>query len=247
MSEFITTKVTDRIASIGIARPQKKNALTQAMYAAMADAIAEAEADSNVHVILLHGTGDVFSAGNDMVDFLTDFALNDDTPVVRFLRTLAEAAKPIVAAVNGPAIGIGTTMLLHCDLVYCGENARFQLPFVNLGVVPEAGSSWILPATMGHRHAAELLLLGDRFDAPTALRLGVVNAVLPDGETYVAAERAAAQLAAKPPAALRTTKALMKAPFREQVRTAMAVESVKFVEHLQSEEAQTVINAFLRR
>jgi len=247
MNEFITSVFEDGVARIGIVRPQKKNALTQAMYAALADALDAAESDVSINAILLHGTDEVFSAGNDMQDFLTHFALDESAPVVRFLHTLADAAKPVVAAVNGAAIGIGTTMLLHCDLVYCGENARFQLPFVNLGVVPEAGSSYLLTAMLGQRHAAELLLLGDRFDAATALHFGIVNGVLPIGETFAHALRAAVALAAKPAQAVRTTKMLMKSHSREAVRQAMQMEAAHFVERLHSPEAQAIIAAFGRK
>lgn len=247
MSEFVTYTAEEGVARVGIVRPQKKNALTQAMYAALADGLAQAEADEGVNAILLHGADEVFSAGNDMADFLTHFSLDASAPVVRFLHTLADATKPVVAAVNGAAIGIGTTMLLHCDLVYCGENARFQLPFVNLGLVPEAGSSWLLTSVLGQRHAAELLLLGDRFDAATALRLGIVNAVAPVGETFAVALRSAQQLAAKPPEAVRATKALMKRATRTEVREAMDVEATRFVERLRSPEAQAAIQAFQRK
>ena len=247
MNEFINLNFEDGVARIGVMRPQKKNALTQAMYAALADALDAAESDASINAILLHGTDEVFSAGNDMQDFLTNFSLDESAPVVRFLHTLAAAAKPVVAAVNGAAIGIGTTMLLHCDLVYCGENARFQLPFVNLGVVPEAGSSYLLTAMLGQRHAAELLLLGDRFDAASALRFGIVNGVFPDGESFAHALRAAVQLASKPPQAVRATKMLMKSHNREAVRQAMQVEATYFVERLQSPEAQAIIAAFGRK
>jgi enoyl-CoA hydratase/carnithine racemase len=247
MNEQITAVFEAGVARIGIRRPEKKNALTQTMYAALADALHAAGSDPSINAILLHGTDEVFSAGNDMQDFLTNFSLDDSAPVVRFLHALADTEKPVVAAVNGAAIGIGTTMLLHCDLVYCGENARFQLPFVNLGVVPEAGSSFILTSMLGQRHAAELLMLGDRFDAATALRFGIVNGVLPDSETFAHAFRAASQLAAKPPQALRTTKALMKAHTREAVRDAMRIEAEHFATQLRSAEAQAIIAAFGRK
>lgn len=247
MNEPITYAVAESVARIGIVRPHKKNALTQAMYAALVECLDAAAADDSVHVLLLHGSDEVFSAGNDMADFLTDFSFDASAPVVRFLYTLADAAKPIVASVNGVAVGVGTTMLLHCDLVYCGENARFQMPFVNLGVVPEAGSSYILPALVGQRHAAELLLLGDRFDAATALRMGIVNSIHPDGETFAHALHMAKHLASKPPAALQASKALMKSHSRTAVREAMAAEALIFAERLRSPEAQAAIAAFVRK
>lgn len=247
MSEFIHTFSEERITRIQIDRPEKKNALTQAMYAALADAIEGAEADKNVRVLLIQGAESVFSAGNDIGDFLTAFAMDESSPVVRFLRTLSAAQKPIVAAVNGPAIGIGTTLLLHCDLVYCGRSARFQLPFVNLGLVPEAGSSYLLPAALGHRRAAELLLLGDAFGPEEARTAGIVNQVVADGEVVESALRAAQALAAKPPAALRLTKQLLKRWDAAALRTAIDTEAALFLDQLRSPEANEALQAFLER
>jgi enoyl-CoA hydratase/carnithine racemase len=166
---------------------------------------------------------------------------------VRFLTLLAHFPKPVVAAVNGPAIGIGTTMLLHCDLVYSGRGARFQLPFVNLGLVPEAASSLILPATLGHRRAAALLMLGEPFDAETALALGIVNGVVEDEAVLASALRAATALAEKPPAALRLTKSLMRQWQLEGIERALAVESGLFAQQLKGPEAQEALKAFMER
>lgn len=247
MSDQIVATTSDRIGSIRINRPEKKNALTQEMYAALADALVAAEADAEVRVILISGTDTVFSAGNDIADFISNFTMEEQSPVVRFLRTLAGASKPVVAAVNGPAIGIGTTMLLHCDLVWCGRTARFQLPFVNLGLVPEAASSLILPQMLGHRRAAALLLLGEAFDAETALQSGIVNGVVDDDRVMESALASARMLAAKPPAALRLSKQLLKRWTRDQVREVMDAEARIFAEQLRSPEASEAVQAFLER
>src|SRR6266704_3336510 len=181
MADQVSVEVTDRILSVRMDRPEKKNALTRAMYIAMTEALRQAEANSAVRVIFITGTGDSFTAGNDLVDF-ANAAPGETSPAIAFLQTLAGAQKPVVAAVNGTAIGIGTTMLLHCDLVYAASSARFQLPFVNLGLCPEAASSFILPRMMGHHRAAELLFLGGPFDAGMARDFGIVNEVYADQE-----------------------------------------------------------------
>ena len=236
-----------RVRVIRMNRPAKKNALTQAMYAALADALTLADGDAQVRVILLTGTDDVFSAGNDIGDFAANFSLDEDSPVSRFLYGLTTVAKPIVAAVNGPAVGIGTTMLLHCDLVYCGRGARFQLPFVNLGLVPEGGSSLMLPEMLGHRRAAELLLLGEPFDAETAREYALVNAVLADGEVYAHAMGIAQTLATKAPAALRLSKQLMKRWSDERLHAAMRAEADVFAQRLHTPEVAEATAAFMQR
>src|ERR1700677_4066586 len=191
-------------------RPEKKNALTRAMYAALAEAIEAADANPGIRVITLTGVGDAFTSGNDVKDFVDAPAMGRDGPVMRFLSAIADARKPLIAGVNGLAVGIGVTLLLHCDLAYAAQGAYFQLPFVNLGVVPEAASSLLLPRMAGHHRAAELLFFGNAFDAEAARQCGLVNSVHPsDALGEVLAERAAA-LAAKPPQALRLTKELLK-------------------------------------
>jgi enoyl-CoA hydratase/carnithine racemase len=246
-SENILVSDEGRVRIIRMNRPAKKNALTQAMYSALVDALSAADADEQVRVLLLTGTEMVFSAGNDIGDFATNFSLDDSSPVSRFLHGLVAARKPIVAAVNGPAVGIGTTMLLHCDLVYCGRGARFQLPFVNLGLVPEGGSSLILTAMLGNRRAAELLLLGDPFDAEKAREYAIVNAVLADGEVYPHALEVAQALAAKPPKALRLSKQLLKRWSDEEVRAALRAEAEHFAERLHGAEAAEAMSAFMER
>lgn len=247
MSDNVLVSVEDRVCFVQMHRPEKKNALTGAMYAALADAVSAAEADPAVRVLLISGTETVFSAGNDVADFAAGFSMDEGSPVVRFLDALVGAQKPVVAAVNGPAIGIGTTMLLHCDLVYAGRSARFQLPFVNLGLVPEAGSSYLLPRLLGHVRAAELLMLGEPFDAQTARDYALVNAVVADGETLPRARAAALALAAKPPAALRLTKQMLKQAEGDTLRRVIRAEAEQFRARLATPEAAEAFQAFLER
>ena len=198
------------VTTITLNRVDKKNSITSAMYSTMADALAQAQADAAVRVVLLQGDVTIFSAGNDIGDFLNKPPAGEQSPVFRFLHGIAAFPKPIVAAVCGPAVGIGTTMLLHCDLVYAGDNAAFSLPFVNLGLCPEAGSSYLLPRLMGHQRASEALLLGDPFTAETALEVGLINRIVPPAEVHALAHRQAQRLAAKPLASLIASKRLMK-------------------------------------
>lgn len=247
MSDTILTSVQDSILRIQFNRPDKKNAITLAMYETMTAALDQAEADSGVRVILFAGADDCFTSGNDLKDFMQSPPTGEDSPVFRFLKTLIAAQKPVVAAVQGVAVGIGTTMLLHCDLVYAGSGARFQLPFVNLALVPEAGSSLILPQLMGHRRAAELLMLGEMIDAERARELGLVNAVYPPQELAAATWQVAQQLAGKPPAALRLTKTLMKRATRPAIQEAMSEEGKHFMARLRSPEALEAMQAVLER
>src|ERR1700680_4766782 len=198
MADHVVSQLQDRIFTVRMDRPEKKNALTRQMYTALIAALQQAEADPAVRVILITGTADCFTADNDLQDF-ANAAPGEPSVAIDYLRTLAAAQKPVLAAVAGVAVGIGTTMLLHCDLVYAATNARFQLPFVNLGLCPEAGSSLILPSLMGHRRAAELLFFGEPFTADAARELGIVNQVIADQELLVTAMAKAQQLAQKPP------------------------------------------------
>lgn len=245
--ENILTETKDGIARIEIDRPEKKNALTAAMYQAMADAIKAAEADGKVRVLLIHGKADLFTAGNDLQDFLDNPPRDDNRPVFQFLYGISQAQKPIVAAVAGAAVGIGTTMLLHCDLVYAAPNARLQLPFVNLGLVPEAGSSLLLPALVGYQRAAELLLLGEPFSAQKAREIGLVTEVVPEEQLFDTALAQAKKLAAKPAASLRLTKQLMKQGRAEAVAQRIKLESDHFGERLNSPEAKEAFSAFLEK
>lgn len=243
----ILTETAEAVARIQIARPERKNAITVAMYAQLADAVAAAEADASVRVILVHGQPDVFSAGNDLEDFLRAPPQQPDAPVFRFMAALAGAVKPVVAAVNGAAVGIGSTMLLHCDLAYCADDSRFSLPFVNLGLCPEFGSSLLLPLSAGYHRAAEKLLLGEPASAEEALEMGLVSRILPPAEVLGHAKRQCTRLAQLPPAALRETKRLMKAGWREATGRAIADESAAFGRLLQSAEAREAFSAFLDR
>ena len=245
--KHILTETKDGIARIEIDRPDKKNALTAAMYQAMADAIKAAEADVRVRVILIQGKADLFTAGNDLQDFLDNPPRDDDRPVFQFLYGISQAQKPIVTAVAGAAVGIGTTMLLHCDLVYAAPNARLQLPFVNLGLVPEAASSLLLPALAGYQRAAELLLLGEPFSAQKAQEIGLVTEVVPEDRLYDTALAQAKKLASKPAASLRLTKWLMKQDQMPAVAQRIKLESDHFGERLASPEAKEAFSAFLEK
>ncbi|MBE0625433.1 MAG: enoyl-CoA hydratase [Burkholderiales bacterium] len=243
----IITENRDGVARIEINRPEKKNALTAAMYQAMADAIHAAEADARVRVLLIHGKPDLFTAGNDLQDFLDNPPRDDNRPVFQFLYGISQAQKPIVAAVAGAAVGIGTTMLLHCDLVYAAPNARLQLPFVNLGLVPEAGSSLLLPALAGYQRAAELLLLGEPFSAQKAKEIGLVTEVVSQDQLLDTAMAQAKKLAAKPAASLRLSKRLMKQGQMAAVAQQIKLESGHFGERLNSPEAKEAFSAFLQK
>jgi enoyl-CoA hydratase/carnithine racemase len=247
MTEETTTTSITGVRIIRMNRPSKKNALTTAMYAAMADAVEAAEQDIAIRVIVLTGTGDSFTSGNDVVDFLQNGGSSDESrPVQRFLKAISSATKPLIAAVNGLAVGIGVTMLLHCDLVYAAEGATFQLPFTNLGLVPEASSSMLLPQMIGYHRAAELMLIGERFDASTARDIGLVNAlVAADKLADVVQERAQA-LALKPLSSILATKALLKRE-PESVAARMAAEGKEFARLLDSPEAKAIMQAFLDR
>jgi enoyl-CoA hydratase/carnithine racemase len=246
MAEHIVVSVQDRVLSIRLDRLEKKNALTRGMYVGMIEALQQAEADANVRIVLISGTQECFTAGNDLMDFAAAKP-GETSPAITYLQTLAAAQKPVIAAVGGVAVGIGTTMLLHCDLVYSAADARFQLPFVNLGLCPEAGSSVMLPELMGHRRAAELLFFGEPFNAEAAHVMGIVNAVVPGSELLATAMAKAQTLAEKPPAALRITKALLKCGAAGAISDAMAAETEKFAALLQGPEAKEAMMAFMQR
>ncbi len=246
MAEHIVVSIENRILTIRLDRPEKKNALTRGMYLGMIEALKQADADPNVRVVLITGTEACFTAGNDLVDF-ANAKHGETSPAILYLQTLAAAQKPVIAVVAGVAVGIGTTMLLHCDLAYAASDARFQLPFVNLGLCPEAGSSALLPAMMGHHRTAELLYFGELFSAETARELGIVNTVVAANELLNTAAAKAQQLAEKPPSALRITKALLKRESAGTVANAMARETEEFVALLQGPEAREAMMAFMQR
>ncbi len=247
MSDCVNIKFIDGICQIEMARAEKKNALTAAMYQTMADALASAETDPAVRVILISGAGGNFTAGNDLTDFLENPPLDESAPVFRFINGFASLQKPFVAAVEGVAIGVGTTMLLHADLVYAATKARFALPFANLGLTPEAASSLLLPLRAGYARAAEMLMLGEVFSAQTALEVGIANAIVPDGEVLGHALERCRKLSAQPTASIRLTKQLMKRAQQPLIDETMAAEAEVFKQRLASPEAKEAFAAFLEK
>jgi enoyl-CoA hydratase/carnithine racemase len=235
------------ITTITLNRVEKKNSFTQSMYAACADALDAARDDAAVRVVVFQGDATVFSAGNDIGDFLGAPPKTQDAPVFRFLRALAAFPKPIIAAVCGPAVGIGTTMLFHCDLVYAGDNAAFSMPFVNLGLCPEAASSLLVPQMMGYHRAAEALLMGEPFMAEAALEVGLANRVVPPTEANAVAQAQARKLAAKPIASLIETKRLLKKGQMEQVLARIDEEAVSFGRMLGEPSAKEAFTAFMEK
>jgi enoyl-CoA hydratase/carnithine racemase len=246
MSDLLT-RLDSGVLTVSFNRAQKKNALTHAMYEAAATALREADSNESVRAVVLTGSGGSFTAGNDLADFLEHPPTGEDSPVFRFLRALAALSCPVLVGVDGPAVGIGTTLLLHCDYVVATERARFHLPFVNLGLCPEGGSSLLLPRVAGMALASELLLFGEPFDAATAVRAGLVNRVVPPEQLEeVVAERARA-LASKPTQSVRLTKRLLREPLAPQVAETLRREGDAFVERLNSDEARAAFAAFLAR
>ncbi|MCB1999649.1 MAG: enoyl-CoA hydratase [Burkholderiaceae bacterium] len=243
----ILTDVTDGVMTITFNRPDKKNSITAAMYAAMADALAQAKEQDAVRVVVFQGNETIFSAGNDIADFLEKPPSGQDAPVYRFLHGIAAFPKPIVAAVCGPAVGIGTTMLMHCDLVYAGDNAAFSLPFVNLGLCPEAASSLLVPQMLGYHRAAEALLLGEPFMAEAALEVGLVNRIVPPTEARNLAQAQARKLAAKPIRSLVETKRLMKKGQAQLVLQQMTEEGASFGRMLGEPAAREAFTAFMEK
>ena len=243
----IKTATINGVATIEIARPEKKNAITGAMYHQMAAALDAAKADPAVRAVLITGQPGIFTSGNDLEDFMQRPPQGEASPVTQFMRALLEIDKPVVAAVTGAAIGIGTTMLLHCDFVYVSDEARLATPFVSLGLVPEYASSLLMPALMGHRRAAERLLLGDPFTGETAVELGLANAVLPASEVANHARRVAERFNALPPGAVRDTKRLMRHAGREATLRAMQTEGEIFSSRLRSPEATEAFQAFFQK
>lgn len=243
----ILTHLDAGVLSLTINRVDKKNSITAAMYAVMADALAAAENDSAVKAVVIQGHETIFSAGNDIGDFLNKPPSTQDSPVFRFLRGISSFPKPIVAAVCGPAVGIGTTMLLHCDLIYAGDNAAFSMPFVNLGLCPEAASSFLVPQLMGYPRAAEALLLGEPFSAETALELGLINCIVPPAEVSALAQQQARKLAAKPLSSVIETKRLMKKSNASTVAERMAEEGASFGRMLGEPAAREAFTAFMEK
>ena len=250
----IKTATLNGVTTIEIARPEKKNALTVAMYQAMTDALNAAKADGAVRAVLITGQPGIFTSGNDIEDFMSRGtggggagSEDNESPVFKFMRALLDCDKPVVAAVTGGAIGIGTTLLLHCDFVYVSDEARLAMPFVSLGLVPEFASSLVVPQLMGNRRAAEKLLLGDPFTPEQAVECGIANAVLPANEVVNHARRVAERFNALPPGAVREAKQLMRAPQRELVLQTIRTEGELFAKRLRSPEAMEAFQAFFQK
>jgi enoyl-CoA hydratase/carnithine racemase len=243
----IRTETSEGVARIEIARPEKKNALTVAMYQQMADAIAAAHDDAAVRAIVIHGQPEIFTAGNDLEDFMKNPPQGMDAPVFQFMLALGMAEKPVVAAVNGAAVGIGTTMLAHCDLAYCADNAMFSMPFVSLGLCAEFGSSLLVPLAAGYHKAAEKLLLGEPMSAEEALEMKLVNRILPPNEVLDYAVKQARRFNNLPPTSVRETKRLMKAGWKSITEKIIADEAQTFSRMLKSAEAKEAFSAFFER
>jgi enoyl-CoA hydratase/carnithine racemase len=244
MTSPILSQVSDQVLTLTLNRADKKNALTVEMYKELVAAMQSGVADPKVRVIVLQGTGGVFTAGNDLGDFIQNPPVGMDSPVMQFLLALVDCPKPVLAAVQGPAVGIGTTLLLHCDLVWADDSARFRMPFVSLGLCPEGASSYLLPRIMGHARAAELLMFGDAFDAQTALTLGLITGVRPAATLLSDVHERARTLAQKPPASIRATKDLMRRFPLADVKKALKQEGDLFAERVRGEEAIEAFGAF---
>ncbi len=243
----ILTHIDAGVMTITFNRLDKKNSITSTMYAAMADAVAQAATDASVRVVLFQGHESIFSAGNDIGDFLNQPPSTQESPVFRFLRGIATFEKPLLAAVAGPAVGIGTTMLFHCDLVYAGDNAAFSMPFVNLGLCPEAASSLLAARMFGYHRAAEALLMGDPFFAEAAQEVGLVNRVVPPTEVNGYAQAQARKLAGKPLSSLMETKRLMKGGYQQEVLAKMDEEGKSFGRMLREPAAKEAFGAFMEK
>ncbi|WP_455826949.1 enoyl-CoA hydratase-related protein [Pseudomonas graminis] len=236
------------VLTLQLNRPDKKNALTRAMYSQLAEALEQADADADVRSVLIQGRSDCFTAGNDIADFLEQPPSDLDSPVFDFMKSLLNCRKPVIAAVAGAAVGIGTTLLLHCDLVYVSRDARLRMPFVNLGLCPEFGSSLILPRLLGHAKAAELLLLGEGFTGEQAATWGIATEALGSGEAALAKAREIAErFETLAPGAVQVSKHLMKSVDREQLRQVIEEEGALFVQRLKSPEAIAALSAFITR
>ena len=246
MTDLVKVTTSNGVMEIRLDRAEKRNALTVPMYLAMADALAAAEQDASVRVVLLCGNGESFTAGNDLKDFSNRPVQVGEPASSQFLRRISTSTRIVIAAVQGDAVGIGTTMLLHCDFIVVADTARLQLPFVNLGLVPEAASSLLLPRAIGHKRAAEMFILGEAIDAATALAWGLVNRVVPAAELGTATHALAASIAARAPAAVRQTKALMKSK-TTTVPERMAEEGAIFGAQLKSPEFKEAAAAFFEK
>ena len=247
MTQGILVHSESGILTLTFNRPDKKNSITAAMYQQLADALKAAADDAAIRVVVIQGSETIFSAGNDLGDFMNNPPAGDGSPVFQFLHGIAAFPKPLLAAVCGPAVGVGTTLLLHCDLVIAGDNAAFSMPFVNLGLCPEAASSLLVPQMMGYHRAAEALLLGEPFLAEAALEVGLVNRVVPPSEATRVAMQWAQKLAAKPISSLIETKRLLKKGNADTVKARMTEEGVSFGRMLREPAAKEAFSAFMER
>ena len=248
MTDAIQIERERGLLTLRLNRPDKKNALTRAMYSHLAEALKQADTDPDINAVLITGSAECFTAGNDIADFIQQPPSNLDSPVFHFMLNLLECRKPVIAAVAGAAVGIGTTLLLHCDLVYVSRDARLRMPFVNLGLCPEFGSSLLLPRLLGHAKASELLLLGEGFSGEQAAEWGIATEALGSGEAVLAkAREMALRFESLPPEAVRISKRLMKAPDREQLRKVIEEEGALFTQRLRSPEAMAALSGFINR
>ncbi len=248
MTDAILLQREGGLLTLQLNRPDKKNALTRAMYTQLAEALEQADADSGIRAVLIQGSNECFTAGNDIADFLEQPPSDLDSPPFYFMKSLLNCRKPVIAAVAGAAVGIGTTLLLHCDLVYISRDARLRMPFVNLGLCPEFGSSLILPRLLGHAKAAELLLLGEGFTGEQAAAWGIATEALGSGEAALAKAREVAQrFESLAPGAVQVSKQLMKSVDREQLRQVIEEEGALFVQRLKSPEAIAALSGFVTR
>jgi len=245
MSDVISRKSADGVLTLSLNRPAKMNALTREMYGALASGLNEAAGDFGIRAVIITSEGEHFTAGNDIKDFMEHPPTSDDTEVARFLASLLNFPKPLLAAVKGNAVGVGTTMLLHCDVVLAAPNANFSMPFTSLGLVPEAGSSYLFPALVGYQRAARIFMTGESFSAEAAMEMGLVSTI--EAEVLEAANKLAAQIASQPPQAIINTKALLKASKHDALEAVMKAEFQLFAMALQSEEAMTAFMNFMSK
>ena len=245
MSDVISRKSADGVLTLSLNRPAKMNALTREMYGALASGLNEAAGDFGIRAVIITSEGEHFTAGNDIKDFMEHPPSSDDTEVAKFLASLLNFPKPLLAAVKGNAVGVGTTMLLHCDVVLAAPNANFSMPFTSLGLVPEAGSSYLFPALVGYQRAARIFMTGESFSAEAAMEMGLVSTI--EAEVLEAANKLAAQIASQPPQAIINTKALLKASKHDAVEAVMKAEFQLFAMALQSEEAMTAFMNFMSK
>ncbi len=248
MANYLLSQLNAQgVLTLTLNRLDKLNAFNGAFYTELAEAFRHAETNPQVRVVILRGSENCFCAGNDMADFSKGMDFSKDQPLVQYMLALLHFSKPVIAAAAGPAVGIGTTMLMHCDLVYLADNTVLRLPFTDLAAVPEYAASLILPRLAGHQRTAEMMLLAEKFNAHKALEIGLANEVLPAEELFAKAEKSALKLAAKAPAALRNTKKLMKAELLKQIEEVIDIELAYFSEALQSEESKEAVSAFMQK